>query len=141
MTLYGGLCGGSDWIEPIGPWYMSISSEPSGEHLSAILFSCFVTIRRHFARAFWNQTCRQKIHFGDLCIAATPAKLAPHKKQRQQFANFTNFSITARTNSSRLPELRGGSFARFLFTFRAFCGHVRAREPRIAFRCADFICN
>lgn len=63
-SMNGGLCGGSACIlldiGP-GPWgYISKSLKPSVPDFSPDLPSCFNIIRRHLARAFWNQTWKEK---------------------------------------------------------------------------------
>lgn len=45
-SMYDGLCG----------LYVSRSIEPSPFSPSIVFPSCFIIMRRHFARAFWNQT-------------------------------------------------------------------------------------
>lgn len=58
--MNGGLWGFKDMLLPIeeGPWgYRSMSFILSPlEHFSPDFPSCLSIIRRHFARAFWNQT-------------------------------------------------------------------------------------
>lgn len=159
ITLYGGLCGGSDWIEPMGPWYMSNSSEASGEHFTAILFSCFVTIRRHFARAFWNHTCKQKTTLVSVerikCIQMSPAKrkLDSPKRSHQSRSPWEKKRLRNRGNrifhddipaavsrwSAPAPPRRSacasrsgcGSSCLFSFTFLLTFYGVRESVPRI----------
>lgn len=74
---------------------MSISKDASGEHLSDILFSCLVTIRRHFARAFWNHTCEQKynrwcVHIRQITPASAKLrKINIARKKRRARSKFS----------------------------------------------------
>ena len=59
-NMNGGLMGGPP-LPALLPYSSRSPSEPPSTppHLSD-LPSCFSTILRHFARAFWNHTCNQK---------------------------------------------------------------------------------